>query len=397
MKRGYAGYKSFEYLDEDDYQHFGLAKELERVEPYQVPLTEEQEARAARIVNDNVVISLHEHPTLFPEKTDDIIPYTKQGRMATAFEGLAHSNIDAVFDNMMDGTCIMSSDAGWRWIDIVHDIGIRACDIAHQDFVIKTERLEDIYRAKREGKVAWIISLEASGMIENELDRLDVLYGLGARMTGITYSESNGLGSGIREPKDGGLTLFGRQAVERMNKIGFAIDVTHCGHQTSRDTIECSSKPVFITHTGALALWNRRGLKPDGLLKACADKGGVIGIGSPPHSTVTRDHPVHTIESVMDHFEYVKDLIGIDHVAFGPDTLYGDHVALHHAFAKSLSLSRTRLGDPIQQVAYVKGMENPTEAFHNIVRWLVKRGYSDEEIGKVIGGNIVRVLKEVWV
>ena len=100
----------------------------------------------------------------------------------------------------------------------------------------------------------------------------------------------------------------------------------------------------------------------------------------------------------MEHFEYVKDLIGIDHVTLGPDTLYGDHVALHHAFdATTLST-----GDPgaeelgYTEVPYVKYIENPTEASWNIPRWLIKHGYTDEEIGKVLGGNTIRVLEEVW-
>ena len=397
MKSGYTGYKSFQYLTGDtDYQQFELASEVDRVEPHRVALTPEQTARVSELVSKHVVISLHEHPTTFPKNKADILPYARQGRIATSFEGLAHSNLDAVFDNLLNGINIISSNAGWRWQDIIHDIGIRCCDIAHQDFLIKTERVDDIFRAKRAGKIAWVICLEASGMIENELDRLDILHGLGVRMVGIAYSEANSLGSGIREAKDGGLTMFGRQAVERMNVVGLAIDVTHCGHGTAMDTIEASSKPIFITHTGARKLWNRRGLKPDELLKACADKGGVIGIGAPPHSTVTRNHPTHTIESVMEHFECVKDLVGIEHVGFGPDTLYGDHVALHHAFSGNLSLTRTMLGDPIEQVEYVKGVENPTEAFDNIPRWLVKHGYSDEQIAKVLGGNAIRVLREVW-
>jgi membrane dipeptidase len=398
MKRGYKGYKSFEYLEPGvDYQEFELVPELNRVEPYVVPLDASQEARAAGLVEKCVVISLHDHPNVFPLKQQDIVRYAKQGREATAFEALGDSPLDAVFDAMMDGTCIMSSDAGWRWIDVLHDIGIRSSDIAHQDFLIRTERLEDIYRAKKEDKIAWIIALEQAGMIENELDRLDVLYGLGVRMIGITYSESNSLGSGIREVNDGGLTHMGRKAVERMNKLGLAIETTHCGMQTARDVMQASKKPVFITHTGARALWERRGLKPDDLLKACADTGGVVGIGAPPHSTPTRNHPVHGIDSVMEHFEYIKNLIGVDHVGFGPDTLYGDHVGLHEAFAANLSLTKdTFRGDPVPHVDYVKGMENPTEAWNNIVRWLVKEGYSDEDICKVLGGNALRALQEVW-
>lgn len=396
MKKGYKGYKSYEYLQSnEDYRAFKLAKEVNRVTPYLLPLSSEEEKRVHDLIQKNVIISLHEHPTIMPEDVNELILYEREGREVTAFEGLAHSCLDAVFDNMMDGTCIISSKAGWKWLDVIHDIGMRSCDIAHQDFLIKGHSIEDIYRAKREGKIAWFISLESAMMIENELDRLEILYGLGVRMMGITYSESNSLGNGLKEKNDGGLTTFGRAAVERMNKIGMAIDVSHTGDKTAMDVIEASKKPIFISHIGARSLWNMKRLKPNEVLKACADQGGVIGIEAAPHTTITRKHPHHDIEAYMEHFEYIKDLVGIDHVSFGADTLYGDHVGLHGLFRQNMSIETT-VGEHFEHVPYVQGLENPTEVSLNIVRWLVKHGYSNEEIEKVLGGNTLRVLKEVW-
>ena len=138
----------------------------------------------------------------------------------------------AVFDNLMDGTACITSKSGWKWDDIIWDLGMRLSDIAHQDYVIRADSLEDIRRAKNNGQIAFIPSLEAATPIENELDRIDILYGLGIRPTGIAYSEANTLGCGLRERGDGGLTEFGRAAVVRMNKLGIAIDVSHSGDQT---------------------------------------------------------------------------------------------------------------------------------------------------------------------
>src|SRR5699024_7452143 len=209
---------------------------------------------------------------------------------------------------------------------VLHDIGMRYSDFAHQNLIVRAETLEDIYNAKRNGKIALATSMECATPIENELDRVDVLYGFGVRIMGIAYSEANSLGAGLREKNDSGLTVFGHQVVERMNKLGMTIDISHSGDQTSRDVIAASNKPIFITHAGARALWNTSRLKPDDILLACAEKGGVIGIEAAPHTTLTENHPAHSIESVMEHFEYTVDLVGIDHVAFGLDTLYGDHV-----------------------------------------------------------------------
>lgn len=396
-KKNYKGYRSFEYLEAGvDYKQFKLAKEVERVPYYKLPVTDEEEARVQRLFEENITISLHDHMFITPENLNEIFEYRRWGRDWTGYEGLSMSGLDAVFDNLMNGTAMITSRGGWKWDDIIADLGMRLSDIAHQDMVIVGQTVDDIRRAKENGQIAFIPSLEASTMIENELDRLDILYGLGVRCIGIAYSEGNQLGYGLKEKRDGGLTDFGRKAVKRMNKLGFAIDVSHSGDQTSMDTIETSDKPIFITHAGARGLWNSRRLKPDDVIKACAEKGGVIGIEAAPHTTLTKNHPNHSIESFMEHFEYCVNLVGIDHVTFGPDVLFGDHVGLHHAFAAALSISASHGNNEFEEVEYVKGIESPIEAFPNIVRWLVKHGYSDTDIAKVIGGNTLRVLKEVW-
>ena len=96
------------------------------------------------------------------------------------------------------------------------------------------------------------------------------------------------------------------------------------------------------------------------------------------------------------HFQYISDLVGIEHVAFGPDTFWGDHVALHRIFAHMLSIKAAR-GPAFEPVAYVDGLENPTENFRNISAWLVGHGYSDNDIRAVLGGNIYRALQDIWV
>jgi len=393
----YSGFKSFQYLEAGtDYREFKLAKELGRVPSSKVGVSGTQEDRVQRLLAANLAVSLHDHCFVVPADFDDLAEYRRQGRDVTGYAGMAQSGLDAVFDCLMDGTATITSKAGWKWDDIIYDLGMRLSDIAHQDFIVRGETLDDIRRAKENGQIAFIASLEAATAIENEVDRLDILYGLGIRSSGIAYSEANTLGSGLKEARDGGLTEFGRQAVRRMNKLGIAIDISHSGDQTSLDTVEASEKPIFITHAGARGLWNTKRMKPDEVLKAMAAKGGVIGIEAAPHTTLTKKHPKHSIESFMEHFEYCSDLVGIDHVAFGPDTLFGDHVGLHHYFAKQLSIKAAHGAQEFEEVEYVDGIENPAEAFPNIVRWLVKHDYSDGDIAKAIGGNVMRVLEEVW-
>jgi membrane dipeptidase len=397
MKKTYDGYRSFQYLEPGiDYRSFELAKEVGRVQPYVYPVSEAQEHEAQRLLAEHVIVSVHDHTSVFPKDIQQIFEYIRQGREWTGYEGLSVSGIDILFENFMDGTALITSSAGWKWTDVIHDMGIRFSDFAHQDMVYVARTIDDLHRAKLEGKIAFVATLESATPIENEIDRVDVLYGLGIRSMGITYSEANGLGSGLKERNDGGLTQFGRQVVRRMNQLGMTIDTAHCGDKTALDTIECSEKPTLISHVGARALWNTNRMKPDSVLKACAEKDGVIGIESAPHTTLTHKHPQHSIESYMEHFEYVANLVGIDHVAFGPDTLFGDHVGLHHAFASQLSIASAHSGVSFEEVEYVQGLENPSEVMPNVVRWLVAHGYNDQEIAKVMGLNVLRVLKDSW-
>ena len=401
LSKKYKGYQSFEYLRAgSDYKAFELADEIDRVPPFLIPLNSDQEDRVASLIRDNIMISLHEHLGVFPKDVADTPAYLREGRMATGFQGLAKSHWDAVFDNLMNGLCHIESKNGWKWTEVLHDLGMRLCDIAHQDFIIHCKTVEDIHTAFNEDKLAWIASMEGAAMIENETDRIDLLYGFGVRALGITYSESNALGSGLKEAKDGGLTAFGKKAVDRMNRVGMLIDCSHTGDLTALDTIAHSTKPIILSHIGARALWNTKRLAPNEVLKACADKGGLIGVEAAPHTTLTPSNRTHTVESVMEHFEFIKDLVGIDHVSFGPDTLYGDHVGLHHLYMGNLSLKESKRsitpGMEYEEVEYVKGFENPTEGASNIVRWLVKHNYSDTDIIKVMGGNALRLLREVW-
>jgi membrane dipeptidase len=391
------GYDAYSYLTAgEDFRAFELAPEFGRVPAYAAGLSPEQQQRARRLLTDAMVISLHDHPVRFPFRMEETPEYNRTGRQHAAYAGLAASGMTVVFDNMMDGTACVTGNAPWRWDDIITDLGMRQADLAHQQDIMTIRTIADIDEAYRYRRVGLLFGLEAATPIENELDRLDVLYGLGLRQIGIAYSDANALGSGLAETYDGGLTAFGRRAVTRMNRLGLAIDLSHSSDRTALDVCRHTDRPVFLTHAGARAVWNTSRMKPDDVLRAVAETGGVIGMSAAPHTTLSAAHPRHTIESVMDHFRYCADLVGIDHVAFGPDTLYGDHVMLHTIFARLLSIGATR-GPSFDPVPYVDGLENPTENFANITGWLVSHGFGDEEIRAVLGGNIYRALQAIWV
>jgi membrane dipeptidase len=396
-KKTYDGYRSYSYLKAgEDYQDIPLAKDTGRVPSAAVQLSDAEEKRARAILDRDQIVSMHDHTSIFPEDMGRVLEQRRQGRDATGYAGLAASDTDILFENFMDGTATITSNKGWKWDDVLFDLGMRFSDIDHQGMIYIATTYLDLEPAKAQGRIAFVPWLEAATAIENEIDRVDVLYGFGVRGMGITYSEANALGSGLREKNDSGLSDLGRAVVKRMNRLGMTIDIAHCGDRTGLEVIEASERPITITHAGARGLWDSRRMKTDETLRKLAEKGGVIGVEAAPHTTQVKGRP-HDLDAVMAHVAYCIDLIGVDHVGLGPDTLFGDHVGLHSAFAVQLSLSAIRDSGPsYTPVKYVDGMENPGEAMRNAVRWLVKHGYTDTDIAKIAGGNALRVLKETW-
>ncbi len=405
-KKRYDGYRAFDYLEAGfDYKVFDLVKHP-RVEPYHVPLSKIEEERFQGLVERSTLIDLHEHPVLWPEDMRDVPELHGLGRHFTAYEALSTSHLDCVFDNLMDGMSYATSYSGWKWTDVIHDIGIRLSDIAHQDLITHCRTVQDILDAKMNGKIALVIALESATPIENELDRIDVLYGLGVRSMGVCYSESNMLGGGMGEANnDSGLTDFGYDAVKRMNKLGLLIDVGHTNDRTAIETIEASDHPIYNSHSGpgAIAIGHTNG---DEVLQAMAEKGGVLGVGGAGQGLRTEKHPIGSIESYMECVEYCIDLMGIGHVGCGPDTLYGAHQELykvwfprkkgHYTRESRAPVRSWKVPEGVVDPGYVKGLENPSE-YVNIMRWMIKHGYGDGEIQKIVGGNALKLLEKVWI
>jgi membrane dipeptidase len=405
-KKRYSGYKAYQYLRSSvDYREFKLCKELNRVPAYFVPLSKSEEERFEEFVKKNILISLHEHPVLFPEDMSQAMEFQHMGRDFLAYEALSVSGLDCIFDNLMDGTAYITSYMGWKWTDVIHDIGIRLSDIYHQDIVVPCFRASDIKDAHENGKIALALCLESATPIENELDRIDVLYGLGVRSMGICYSESNMLGGGMGETnKTAGLTDFGYDAVKRMDRLGMLVDIGHTNDQTALDTIEASDKPVYNSHSGPASIAEGH-TTGDEVLHALAEKDGMIGVGGAGTGLSTEKNPLGSIESYMECVEYCIELMSINHVGCGPDTLYGEHQGLykywdsralgHHVRPGRRPEVRRPLPPGVEDPGYVKGLENPNE-FVNIIRWMIKHGYSDAEISKIVGLNALRMLERVW-
>jgi membrane dipeptidase len=252
----------------------------------------------------------------------------------------------------------------------------------------------DIERAKQEGKTSVMLNFQNTP-IEGRLENLDMFYALGVRSMQLTYNERNELGDGATERTNAGLSDLGVAAVERMNELGILVDTAHSGYQTTMDAIAFSKRPPIFSHTNCAALNEHPRNKSDEQIRALAAKGGVMGLTT-VNVMVKRDLPV-TLEHFLDHVDHVVKLVGVDHVGFGSDVAMRGWPTDPKEKDRFLAF----YGEPYFKPSYRFRYPLGTEGLNDQNKWkyatagLLKRGYKDDDIAKVLGGNWLRVIGEV--
>jgi membrane dipeptidase len=231
--------------------------------------------------------------------------------------------------------------------------------------------------------------------VEEELGLIRVFFQLGIRMMHVTYQRRNMLGDGCAETANGGLSDFGRQALAEMNRQGVLIDVAHSGWQTSLEAARASSKPVVASHTAAAGRHRHIRGKPDDVLRALADSGGYAGVCCIPQFLGGRGD----IAAFLDHIDHMVKLVGADHVAIGTDVAYTSRQdSAERKRVPTRRRSRQRFASLWPRETFTA-----TAAARESLAWtnwplftvgLVQRGYRDEDIQKIIGGNVMRVARE---
>jgi membrane dipeptidase len=230
-------------------------------------------------------------------------------------------------------------------------------------------------RAKECGKIGILIGQQNS-LHFRTVDDVDRFYALGQRVSLLTYVH-NPLGGGSSDSKDTGLTGYGAQIIERMNKLGMAVDVSHCGDRTTLDGIAACSKPTLITHANCRALVpNSHRCRTDEAIKKMAAKGGVMGVTMVRY--FVRSGGPTTIENVLDHVDHVAKLVGVEHVGIGTDV---------DLVGRDRRIDSTRKND-LDGMHYAKKVYDLTEG-------LVRRKYSRPDIQLILGGNFNRAFSEI--
>ena len=364
---------------------FPLVRELDRVPSSIVPLSAAEESRFQNIMEEAVMVDVHQHPFILPEAMDRFIDYLRANRYRWGYQAVKAGGWTAVTTaNVFSGLKNTTDMSFVEYEDITAEVGTMLADVAGQDGVTRLSNADDIVAAKQQGNVGFLPTLEQLA-IGNRMDRVDALHSMGIRLAGITYNRRNYIGDGLYERNPGGLSNFGIEVVHRMNEVGMAVDLSHASMRTAMDAIEHSRTPVVFSHNAAYTIRPNRRTRKDEELAACARKGGLICITAVPNSL--SDDPEQDIECVLDHYEYMVNLVGIDHVGIGTDTTIGDHVAFHR-------LMMGRDGPTEFPAPYLNGLESPADG-KNIVRGLIRRGYSDQDVQKIIGGNALEFFRRV--
>lgn len=262
------------------------------------------------------------------------------------------------------------------------------------DKVVIVTKSSHIEKAKDEGKIGLIMAFQGCDPLENDwMNNLSVFYRMGARIMALTYNERNNLGYGCTEPEDNGLTAYGANVVRAMNQLGIIIDLSHVGRRTAMDVMELSKDPIIFSHSNVNAITPHVRNLPDEVIKKVKAKDGLIGIVA-WEPICARPGKEGTLSDYLNHLDYIVNLIGVDHVGIGADINENMRVTpIRSDFEVQYSyMLKKNIKTPAPAI---QGFNEPQEII-NVTRGLVARGYSDEEIKKILGGNFMRIAHQVW-
>jgi membrane dipeptidase len=269
------------------------------------------------------------------------------------------------------------------------------------DFLPKAATPDEIVAAKQAGRHCLYFTgngvplVEQWVSIEDELRYVSIFFELGIRMMHLTYNRRNMIGDGCAEPANAGLSDFGRAAIAEMNRVGVIPDCAHSGWQTSLEAAQVSAKPVVASHTTCAALNEHIRSKPDNVIRAICDTGGYVGICCVPSFL----GGAGDIGVMLDHIDYVVKKFGAEHVAIGTDVAYTSrNAAAENKKIPSRGKSRTpwRSFWPEGSLASKSREAALSMAWTNwplFTVGMVQRGYRDEDIQKILGGNALRVAR----
>jgi membrane dipeptidase len=244
---------------------------------------------------------------------------------------------------------------------------------------------DDVERARSTGRLAVGFDIEGANAVGDQLSLIQLYYDLGVRWMLMAYNTSNRAGGGCQD-EDGGLTNFGRAMVAEMERVGMLLCLSHTGHRTVREVIAMATQPLIFSHSNCAALHPHPRNIPDELIRACAATGGVVGINGVGIFLGKNDI---SSETYARHVDHVVQLVGPAHVSIALDYVF-DMRELEEHLEKMKGTFPPGLG-------YEMGARFvPPEQLEEIVVTLQGWGYSDADLTALLGGNLLRLAKQVW-
>lgn len=350
--------------------------------------TQEYSARCIDLVTGSLVVDM-----LSPL----VISSSVQERWGPGLEGMTEQEEQDFRDSEIDvfhiAVGIGGRDFDDHYRNTLRFVALHNAFVAQRpDLFVRIDSVNDLAAVHGSGRAGILIGTQTSSHFQT-LDDVDAFHGLGQRVSQLTYNSRNLIGSGATERTDGGLSDFGVAIVERMNQVGMAVDVSHCGDRTTLDACEVSSRPVLITHSNSRVLsGGHPRTKTDDAIRAMAETGGVMGITGV--RMFVKDREPTTVEDYVDHFDHVRDLVGVEHLGVGSDVDlhgYDDLPADEYEALKSAYKDSYAFRDKID----IEGLDHPKRMF-DLTEALIRRGYADDHIRGILGGNFQRVLGEIW-
>jgi membrane dipeptidase len=196
----------------------------------------------------------------------------------------------------------------------------------YEKTALHVHTVDDIQRAKREGRIGVILGWQDATGFDDHLYNIQLYADLGVRFVQLTYNTANGIGTGCYDTLDAGLTDFGCEVVQEMNRCGIAVDLSHCSEKSATDAIRAATRPVCYTHIAPLGLYDTERNKSDEALRRMADHGGFVGVGL--HPFLLHKGNDSELDDYLDAIEYVANLVGEDLVGIGTDYFEGVDMAM---------------------------------------------------------------------
>lgn len=377
---------------------------------YPLGLTDEQEERATRLHAESIIVDMlywgpASHRAYTPAMEEELrakyavhrsalanvmdalhqpVRWAIDGRMPQLRDIWAQSGITAASVQTQVGDPML----------LLESAGYLNAAVSGLDWIRQVDTADDIVAAKAEGQLALFGQCQPVTPIARDLRLLDYARDLGLRILMLTYNHQDAVGAGGTEIHDAGLSAFGQEVVALCNDNKIIVDTAHCGPQTTLDACRFSRAPVVATHTSAKGVFAHDRGKSDDVLRALADTGGVIGIVTVPFFMAPPRQA--DLNTWADHVEYVAELVGVEHVGIGTDwPMPGPMFSLELVADFAAKNGFRGAEHQIDDTAYtLKGFDDYRDMV-NLTRVLVCRGWSDDDIQAVLGGNALRVFRAV--